>query len=603
MSQLKHSAVGLTAAAALLFSANAWSETLPEGLEWISNMDQPTFAYQDAPKGGTVNFRISSFPLTLRTVGPDSNGAFAGYTRGLFGKLLEQHPQTRKYIPYLATEWAFGGDNRTMYFKLNEDAEWSDGEEVNADDYVFTQEYMTSEHLQAPWYNDYFTNEIAEISKIDDHTIKVVAGTEKSVDDLYYTFYDLRPTPEHAVRPRLNEDWVEEQNWTIFPTVAPYEISDVDTGKSVTFNRVKDWWAEDLKYMKGRNNVDRIRVKVIRDEDVALQAFNKGEIDVYGMTLPAVWHGFDESYSSFANGYVRKLWQYNDRPQGLTGVWLNQDKALLSHQDIRIGIAHSINIPKMIESALYGDYSHLQNLGSGYGKYENSDVSAYPFDPEKAREYFAKAGYTEMGPNGYLINSEGKELTVDFLYLYDAHTARVSVLQEEAKKAGLNLQLNLLAGAQGFKAVLEKNHEAAFFGMGTSMLPGYWQYFHSDNAIPQTNNFTMTADPELDELIMTYKEEFDTETRVKAAHEIQERVMANAAFIPTYSVPFSRAAHYKWIKLPEVALGLEDFPFCFSTYDCYSAYWINENEQEKVKAAMKSGEALEQEVFIDTTWK
>jgi microcin C transport system substrate-binding protein len=601
MSHLPSPVRGLLAAS-LFATGFSFAETLPANLEWISNNDQPIFVNTDAPKGGTVNFSITSFPLTLRTEGPDSNGAFSAYTRGLFGSLLELHPSTREYLPFLATEWAFAGDNRTAYFKLNEDAEWSDGEKITADDFVFTREFMMSEYIQAPWYNDYYSNEIAEVTAIDDYTLKIVSGPEKPLDELYEQI-NLRPLPEHAIRPVLNEGWVEEQNWTVFPNPTAYEISDVDTGKSITFKRVKDWWGEDLKYMKGRYNVDRIRVKVIRDQDVTIQALNKGEIDVYGMTLPAVWHGFDENYSSYANGYVHKLWAYNDRPQGLAGIWLNQSQPLLADQNIRLGIAHSINIPKMIETALYGDYAHLQNLGAGYGKYMNPDVSALPFDVDTARAYFAEAGFTKMGPNGYLMNEAGEELKVTLLYLYDAHTARVSVLQEEAKKTGLNLELDLLAGAQGFKAVSEKNHQAAFFGMGSGMFPGYWQYWHSENAIAQTNNFTMMNDAELDELIMIYKNDFDTDKRVAAAHEIQKRVMDTAAFIPTYSVPFSRAAHWSWLKVPEKTIGLEDFPFCFGTYDCYGAYWVDAEEQEKVEKAMKKGEAFEPVTKVDTTWK
>jgi microcin C transport system substrate-binding protein len=602
MSHLPSPVKGLLAAS-LFATSFSFAETLPAGLEWISNNDQPVFANIDAPKGGTVNYRISTFPLTLRTEGPDSNGVFAGYTRGLFGYLMERHPNTREFTPYIATEWAFAGDDRTAYFKLNQEAKWSDGEKITADDFVFAKEFMTSEYIQAPWYNDYYQNEIAEISKIDDYTLKVVSGPAKPIDELYEQV-NLRPLPEHAIRPVLNEGWVEEQNWTIFPTATAYSLSDIDTGKSLTFKRNKDWWAQDLKFFKGRYNVDKIRVKVIRDADVAKQALNKGEIDAMWMVLPGDWHSFDESFSAYSSGYVHKLWAYNDTPQGLAGVWLNQSVPMLADKNIRLGIAHSINIPKMIETALYGDYSHLQNLGSGYGKYENPDVKALPFDPNLAREYFAKAGYTKMGPNGFLVNEAGEELKVSLLYLYDAHTARVAVLQEEAKKSGLNLELDLIAGAQGFKAVLEKNHQAAFVGMGAGMLPVYWEYFHSDNAKEQTNNFTMTSDPELDKLVMTYKEEFDTDTRIAAAHEIQKRVVENAAFIPTYSVPFTRAAHWSWIKRPEKALGLEDSLFCEDRLtDCAGVFWIDEDEKEKVEKAMKKGEAFEPVTKVDTTWK
>ncbi len=47
-----------------------------------------------------------------------------------------------------------------MYFKLDRDARWSDGNPVTGWDYAYTLTFMRSEHIIAPWYNDYYTREI-----------------------------------------------------------------------------------------------------------------------------------------------------------------------------------------------------------------------------------------------------------------------------------------------------------------------------------------------------------------------------------------------------------------------------------------------------------
>ena len=102
-------------------------DRLPENLVWVTNDEDPTFAAPEAKRGGTFRSSISSFPLTLRRVGPDSNGAFAGFLRYNQMGLVQWHPNTRHPIPSLASHWAFDADGKTVYYRIDKDARWSDG--------------------------------------------------------------------------------------------------------------------------------------------------------------------------------------------------------------------------------------------------------------------------------------------------------------------------------------------------------------------------------------------------------------------------------------------------------------------------------------------
>ena len=97
-------------------------ETLPEGIEWLSNDRDPVFASPDAVKGGTFHEALLTFPLTFRVVGPDSNSSFRGAILGNQLGLIGIHPNTENIIPELATHWAYGADKKTMYFRLDPEA-------------------------------------------------------------------------------------------------------------------------------------------------------------------------------------------------------------------------------------------------------------------------------------------------------------------------------------------------------------------------------------------------------------------------------------------------------------------------------------------------
>ena len=72
-----------------------WAASLPADLKWETNDTDPTFASPKALPGGTLNLFIDSFPLTFRTVGPDSNGSFRSFIQDNQLRLISftQHRQ------------------------------------------------------------------------------------------------------------------------------------------------------------------------------------------------------------------------------------------------------------------------------------------------------------------------------------------------------------------------------------------------------------------------------------------------------------------------------------------------------------------------------
>jgi microcin C transport system substrate-binding protein len=182
----------------------ASTTALPNDLVWQTNDSDPEFADPAAQRGGTLRESMLSFPLTLRVVGPDSNGSFAGYTRALNMNLVDIHPDTRRPIPALATHWAFGSDHKTMYFKLDPDARWSDGKPVTADDFVYLLEFMRSKFIVAPFQNEYFTTQITNVIKFDTYTIAMVSGVAKPDDELLEQV-NVNPVPRHFHT--LDKNW------------------------------------------------------------------------------------------------------------------------------------------------------------------------------------------------------------------------------------------------------------------------------------------------------------------------------------------------------------------------------------------------------------
>lgn len=588
----------LLAVITVLCQSKGLTAELPSGLNWISNPEQPLFADSRAKAGGTYRLHISSFPLTLRTIGPDSNGSFRAFLLDGNPALLQQQPNTRQFLPAIAKEWAFGDDHKTLYFRIDEHARWTDGEPITSRDFAFVFDYMRSENAKAPWYKDYFTNKVAGITVYDNYTFALHSADQLADDELIMRL-NIMPKPAHFYPGgQLPNDFIRRYNWKAEPTTGPYKVGKIRKGRAVYLVKVDNWWGYTNRYYQHRYNVDKIIIKVIRDTDIALKYFERGKLDAYYMVFPSLWHNKAKG-PLYDKGYIQKSWFYNQYPQGAAGVWLNLQAPLMDNADIRQGIAHSLNVRKMIDVALRGDYAHQQSFGSGYGDYDNPDIKAKEFDPALAAEYFKKAGFDRLDSDGTRINTKGERLAITLTYLSKMHTARVVVLKEEAKKAGLDLELKLVDGATGFKSLLEKKHQAAFLGMGTSALPVYWQYFHSSNAHPQTNNFTNYANPEMDKLIEAFDTEFDVSKKAEISRQIQQKIADCNCVIPTYSVPFSRGSHWRYVKLPQgLGTALSRDILDASKME-FGLFWIDLDEKRATKEALDDDKSFEPVTLID----
>ena len=141
---------------------------LPADLVWENGGDLPELGSSEATKGGTFNYFISDFPRTLRRVGPDSNGPFRGWILDfMVPNLANEHPNVDGYYPALAEQWSISPENNTVYFKLDKDAVWSDGEAITADDYMFMFFFYRSPYIVAPWYNNWYGTAYKNITGIE----------------------------------------------------------------------------------------------------------------------------------------------------------------------------------------------------------------------------------------------------------------------------------------------------------------------------------------------------------------------------------------------------------------------------------------------------
>ena len=590
---------------------------LPADLNWQNSDDLPEFANPNAKQGGTFRYYIADFPRTTRTIGPDATGGIRQYLLDYVGvAYLHPHPNLAGEVyAGLASSWALAPDEKTVYFRLNPAARWSDGRPVTTADVVFSFYFMRSPHLREPWYNDFYTKTYDALTIYDEHTFAVTLAEWKP--DALTRAGNLVPYARHAMQ-EFGSDWIEKFQWRVLPTTGAYELLDrnIERGRTVTLTKVKDWWARDLRFWRGRFNPDRYRLDVIRDPDKAFEAFVRGDLDMFPVGQPKIWYEMlPDTHPEVAGGFISKTKFFNRTPRPDWGLWINSHKPLLNQTEIRLGLHHATNFDLVCAQYFRGDAVRMETRSDGYGWRMHPDIMARRFDPVKARAHFAVAGFTTQGPDGVLVNAAGQRLSFTITTYLQTLRDLLPILQQEALKAGVDFRLEVLDSTTGWKKVQEKQHDIALVALSRSveLFPRYWEMYHGSNAYEdaylapdgsftdkffkgtpnpsparvrvQTNNMTMTFDPELDRLIEAYDTAQTLDEIKTYAQAIEQRIHDVATWVNGWALPFHRTGYWRHIKWPEGFNAMQS-----RNAEEFFLHWVDEDERAATTAARRAGQ-------------
>ena len=576
---------------------------IPADLVWENGMDQPEMGDPNAKKGGVLRRHILDFPPTIRPTGPNANNSFRGDLYELTNmKLITFHMETMKLIPGVAREWAVSKDKRTVYFRLDPEARYSDGLPVKARDYLISTYVYVSDNVVNPYPKQFYRENVAQVATYDDLTLSV------SLPEANF-FAPIAAGEMYPSSPKFYEeygpDYAERYQWRFPPTTGAYELKPdgLVKGVSITQSRVQNWWAKDRKYYRYRFNPDKIVNTVVRDESKAFELFRAGELDTFLITRPELWYEKSEMPPVY-DGYIERTTFYRRYPRTPFGLYLNVSKPPLNNLDVRIGINHAMNWQKVIEVMFRGDYQRLNSFNDGFGPLGDSSIMARPYSIKSAREAFAKAGYTEEGADGILKKSDGTRLSLALTYpglaIYDR---MFSLLREDAKPCGMELRLDGLEPTVAYKKEMQKQHEIAFGAWNiTPPAPDFHQFLHSTNAFdekgnpkPNTNNTFVWARPDTDRLSEIVRSAA-TETELShAMRKLQNIMHDEAIFVPGFTIDFVKVGYWRWVKWPDCENTRFSPPVTYEPHETY-VLWIDEKVKAETQAARRSGK-----VFAETS--
>ena len=295
-------------------------------------------------------------------------------------------------------------DGLTITIPLNEAAEWSDGEPVTADDFVFTYEMILdpANTVQSTWpYADYLESVTAQ----DDHTL-VLKFTEPFAP-WATTIFD-HVMPEHVLRPVFEaEGTIDDAEWNRNPTVAngAFIVREWAAASHLILEANENYW-------RGRPTLDEVHFIIVPDDETQMAAIKTGDTDV-GVFLS--YADIPELKALGTVNVVTVLSGYNES-------WffnLNTDETAAANghpalQDVRVrqAIAYAVDFDAICEELLFGGTYPPATMWEET-PYNYLEANLYAYDPVMANTLLDDAGWVDTNGDN-IRDKDGVELILTY---------------------------------------------------------------------------------------------------------------------------------------------------------------------------------------------
>jgi microcin C transport system substrate-binding protein len=535
----------------------------------------------DAPKGGVWstgygNVTFDSFnPFILK-----GNPAI-GVAALIYDSLMvsaEDEPDSMYGL--IASTAELPEDRAWVAFNMRPEARFHDGTPITAEDVVFT--FETLRDKGHPSYRR-LLEPVAGATAEGPHRVRFdfVEGAAKR--DLAMLVAGL---------PILSKAYYTENDFTQSTLKkpvgsGPYRIGGFAPGNSVTFERVEDYWAEDLPVNVGRNNFDEIRFEYFRDRSAAFEAFKAGAFLYNEEFTSQFWATAytPESFPAVAAGDVVLETLPDNRPAGTQGFFFNLRRPKFQDPRVREAIGLAFDFEWSNERLFYDLYTRTDSFFEGGpmqaegmptpGEMAILERFADKLPPEvlseaayvppttdgtgrnrhnlrRAAELLDAAGWTVE--NGVRMK-DGKPLEIEFLIGSQGFERIAAPFAKNLEKIGVRATLREVDPAQYRKRMEDYDFDVTTDRKAMSLTPGIElrDYFGSGSASsPGSENIAGIADPAVDGLIDIIERADSRETLTDAVKALDRVLRAKHIWIPQWNKGTHTLAYWDVFERPEI---------------------------------------------------
>ena len=530
----------------------------------------------DAPKGGRV---------TLATIGSfDSLNPFiiqgsSATGLGLIFDTLASPSNDEAFTKYglIAESVETPEDRSWVTFRLRKEARFHDGHPITAEDVVFS--FNTLLEDGQPFYRSYYGN-VETVETPDDHTVtfRFKPGENR---ELPLILGQLIVLPKH---------WWQGRDFTqpgldIPLGSGPYRVLDLEPGRYIAFERVKEYWGRDLPVNKGRYNFDQIRYEYYRDRTLLFEGFKAGEYDLRGEFTAKNW-AIRYDFPAVRDGRIKREELAHNRPSGMQGWVMNTRRPVFADRRVRLALNYAYNFEWASAAYQYGAYrrsaSYFSNseLGAtGLPQGEELEILQRFRDrlaPEIFTDIYRPSSYGEEGAtrrnllralklfddagwemrDAKLVNrNTGEPFEFEILLVQPAFEQYALAYRHALQRIGITASIRITDTSQYFNRLRDYDFDMVIGTWAQSDSPGNEQRLFWNSEIgqqPGSRNLAGISDPVIDELIELVIAAPSRESLVQRVRALDRALIWGHYVVPQWHNAVDRVAFWDMFGRPDI---------------------------------------------------
>ena len=528
----------------------------------------------DAPKGGTAR-QISigtfdSFNLVVAGV----KGAFGGAS-GLIYETLMTPSQDEVATEYglLAEAVSHPADYSWVTYRLRPEARWHDGKPVTPDDVIFSFESFKK---FSPSRGSYYRH-VVKAEKAAEREIKFTFDAPGN-RELPQIVGQLPVLPKHWWEGTDSEGRKRDVSATTLEKPlgsSAYRIKDFVAGRSITLERVKDYWGVKLPVRIGQHNFDELRYEYYRDTTVSLEAFKADQADWINESSAKNWATAYDFPAATEKRVVRQEFKVNDAG-GMQAFVFNIRRDMFKDKRVRRAFNYAFDFEEMNKQLFYGQYSRINSYFEGTElaatgipvglevplleevyQHVPPEILAKPYEnpvsgnPENVRNnlrqatrLLKEAGYDIVDQK---LMKDGKPLAVEFL-LESPPSERIALFYKPAlERLGVIVSIRRVDDVQYENRIRNFDFDIITANWGQSLSPGNEQrdFWGSESADrPGSRNLVGIKHPAVDAMIDKIIFAKDRPALIAATKALDRVLLWNYYVVPQFTYGFQRTARW-----------------------------------------------------------
>lgn len=386
--------------------------------------------------------------------------------------------------PAVASEVQISDDAKVYTFTLRDGITFHDGTPVTVEDV----KYSIDRYAETQGENSAFS--IVSGVEIQDEKTVVV--------NLKESYSEFLPMMTAAIIPQANEDLIGNPIGT-----GPFKFVSYTPGQKIVLEKYEGYWKE------GVPSLDKVEFKFIADVDTAFVELQAGTIDILKYLTAAQAQTLGDSYN-IVEGNMNLV----------HGMFLNSAYEPLSNTKVRQALCYGVD-RDAVNNFIFGGKSKI--IGSHFiptlGKYyEPQAETVYTYDPAKAKELLAEAGY----PDGF-------DLEITVASAYSQHVDTCQIIAEQLNQIGVNTTIKQVEWSTWLEETYRGgNFQATVIGFDGTLAPSdlIMKYRTGDS-----KNFMHYSNEEFDKVFTEAYETIDDAKKVELYKKAQMILAEDAASV------------------------------------------------------------------------